>query len=106
MMVAMDRFEGRCWLDWQANSSTIFGGFEVSVVITPAGPGWDAHGQLVSDDEREVFAFLCDMDPVFTLRFQDGGTVQVTLTPTGDRRFTLTEYTGPASRQIDHRIDL
>jgi hypothetical protein len=46
------------------------------------------------------------MDPVFTLRFQNGSTVQVTLTPTGDQRFTLTEYTGPASRQIVHRIDL
>jgi hypothetical protein len=51
MMMAMDRFEGRCWLDWQANSSTIIGGFEVSVVITPAGSGWDARGELLADDD-------------------------------------------------------
>jgi hypothetical protein len=103
MMMAMDRFEGRCWLDWRANSSTTFGGFEISVVITPTGSGWDARGELLaSDDERELFTFLCDMDPVFTLRFHDSSTVQVTLTPTGDRRCTLSEQTGPASRQVGH----
>jgi hypothetical protein len=101
--MAMDRFEGRCWLEWQANSSTIIGDFEISVVITPTGSGWDARGELLaSDDERELFTFLGHMDPVFTLRFQDSSTVQVTLTPTGDRRFTLTEYAGSASRQADH----
>jgi hypothetical protein len=106
-MMAMDRFEGRCWLDWQANSSTIFGGFEVSVVITTAESGWNARGQLLaSDDERKVFTFLRDMDPVFTLRFQDGSTIQVTLTPAGDRQFTLAEYTGPADRQAGHRTGL
>jgi hypothetical protein len=26
MMMAMDQFEGRCWLDWQANFATIIGG--------------------------------------------------------------------------------
>jgi hypothetical protein len=106
MMVDMDRFEGRCWLDWWANRSTNFGDIEVSVVITPIETGWDAHGQLVNDDEREPFAFLCDLDSVFTLRFHDGSTIQVTLTPTDDRRFTLTEYTGPVNRPIDYRIDL
>lgn len=101
--MAMDRFEGRCWLDWWANSSTNFGGIEVSVVITPIETNWAAHGQLIHDDQREPFAFLCDMDPVFTLRFQDGSTVQVALTLVDDRRFTLTEYTGPANRQTDYR---
>jgi len=31
-------------------------------------------------------------------RFEDGSTVQVVLTPAGDRRFTLTEYAGPANQ--------
>jgi hypothetical protein len=106
MMADMDRFEGRCWLDWWANSSTNFGGIEVSVVISPTETGGDAHGQLINDGEREALAFLCDVDPVFTLRFQDGSTAQVTVTPTGDRRFTLTEYTGPASPQVDYHTDL
>lgn len=106
----MDRFEGRCWLDWWANSSTNLGGFDVSVVITRTKTGWDAHGQSandpVSDDELEAFIFLCDLDPVFTLRFQDGSTFQVTVTRTDAHGFTLTEYTGPAARQIDYRIGL
>lgn len=110
MMVAMDRFEGRCWLDWWANSSTNFGGVEVSVVITSTETGWDAHGQLIneatSDDERDGFALLCDMDPVFTLRFEDGSTIDVIVTPTDDNRFTLTEYTGPVNRQITYQFDL
>ncbi|PYC75296.1 hypothetical protein C7C45_03300 [Micromonospora arborensis] len=105
----MERFEGRCWLDWWANSSINFGGIKISVVITPTETGWDAHGQLISDlsdDDREGFIFLCDMSPVFTLRFQDGSTVEVTVTPTDDDRFTLTEYTGPADIQVDYRIDV
>jgi hypothetical protein len=40
-------------------------------------------------------------DPAFTLRFQYGSTVQRTLTPTDDRQFKLTKYTGPASPQVD-----
>jgi hypothetical protein len=106
MMVAMDSFEGRCWLDWWANSSTNLAGAQVSVMITPTETGWDAHGRLTRDDELEPLAFLCDMDPVFTLRFQDGSTVPVTLTLTCGHQFTLTEYTGPTTRQVDYRIDL
>ena len=102
-MRTMDRFEGRCWLDWWANSSTNLGGIEVSVAITPTVQGWTAHGELISDptseDVREGFAFLCDLDPVFTLRFRDGSTIQVTVTPTDQDRFTLAEYTGPVNRQ-------
>jgi hypothetical protein len=53
MTVAMDRFEGRCWLGWRANPSADFGGIEVSVVITPTEAGWDAHGQpLVASPAR------------------------------------------------------
>lgn len=78
------------------------GRIEVSVVITPVGTGWDAHGWLISDDDREALASLCAMDPVLTLRFHDGSNVQVVLAQTSDRRFTLTEYTGPERRPVDH----
>jgi hypothetical protein len=90
----MDRFEGRCWLDWWANFSTVLACVEVAVVITATGTGWDAHGRLVSndDEDREGFAFLCDLDPVFTLRFDDESALAVTVHPTdGHRRFALTE---------------
>ncbi|MFY1617319.1 hypothetical protein [Micromonospora sp. WMMD736] len=99
----MDRFEGRCWLDWWANSSLTFGPVEVAVVITASDAGWDARGHLVgdSDDDRDGFAFLCDLDPVFTLRFEDESTVEVTVHPFQDhRRFTLTEYIGPVNHQV------
>ncbi|WP_245718760.1 hypothetical protein [Micromonospora rhizosphaerae] len=79
----MDRFEGRCWLDWWANSSTLLGSVEVAVVITAADAGWEARGRLVSDsdEDQEAFAFLCDLDPVFMLRFEDESTVAVTRAP-------------------------
>ncbi|MET8354888.1 hypothetical protein [Micromonospora sp. NPDC005206] len=77
----MDRVEGRCWLDWWANSSTLLGSIEVAVVITAADAGWEARGHLVSDrnEDRDAFAFLCDLDPVFTLRFEDDSAVAVTV---------------------------
>jgi hypothetical protein len=89
----MDRFEGRCSLDWWANSSTLLGSVAVTVVITSAGAGWAARGHLVDDsaEDREGFAFLCDLDPVFLLRFEDESSVAVTVHPDdGHRNFTLT----------------
>jgi hypothetical protein len=73
------------------------------VVIAATGGGWDARGHLLSDndEEREGFAFLCDLDPVFMLRFEDESTIPVTVhTLEEDGRFALTEYTGPAHRSI------
>ncbi len=108
-MVCMDRFEGRCWLDWWANSSTLLGSADIAVVIAATPAGWDARGHLVSndDDEREGFAFLCDLDPVFMLRFEDGSTVPATVHSLDEEgRFVLTEYTGPAQRSIDQRVKL
>ncbi|GHJ15339.1 hypothetical protein [Micromonospora sp. AKA38] len=105
----MDRFEGRCWLDWWANTSTLLGSVEVAVVITASDAGWGAHGHLVSDtdEDRDGLAFLCDQDPVFTLRFEDERITAVTVHPTDDhRRFTLTEYIGPGHRSVEHHNDL
>ncbi|WP_432991808.1 hypothetical protein [Dactylosporangium sp. CA-233914] len=104
----MDRFEGRCWLDWWANSSTLLGSAEIALVITATAGGWDARGHLTggSDEERECFAFLCELDPVVMLRFEDHSTIPATVhVLADDGRFVLAEYTGPASRSIDHRLD-
>ncbi|MEU5726652.1 hypothetical protein [Micromonospora sp. NPDC047738] len=105
----MDRFEGRCWLDWWTNSSTLLGSVEVAVVIAAAGAGWEAYGRPVSDsdEDRDAFAFLCDLDPAFALRFEDESTIAVTVHPTdGHRRFSLSEYTSPVQRSVDNRIAL
>ncbi|MEU7995820.1 hypothetical protein AB0B83_10825 [Micromonospora sp. NPDC049060] len=93
----MDRFEGRCWLDWWANPVTLLGSVEVDIVVTTADDGtWEASGHAVlnDDENRAGFALLCDLDPVFTLRFADRSTIDVVVDPTDEgHSFVLTEYT-------------
>lgn len=93
----MDRFEGRCHLDWWANPITCLASVEITLAVAVTDMGWTAEGRLTSDndDGRAGFALLLDLDPVFTLRFDDESTIDVTVHPgaEGDR-FTLTEYTG------------
>jgi hypothetical protein len=108
MLVGVNRFEGTCHLDWWANSSTNLGGDEVSVTVSTDTAGWSAHGRLLDADDQalEGFAFLCDLDPVFTLRFPDNGTISVTVHPAPEPgHFTLTEHIGPTSRPITHDPD-
>lgn len=105
----MDRVERRCHLDWWANSVTVLASLEVAVVIAATDTGWAAEGHLISDDEeeRDGFAFLCDIDPVFILRFNDESTIAVIVHPpeSGDGTFAITEYAGPADRPISVRIN-
>ncbi|WP_063749530.1 hypothetical protein [Actinoplanes friuliensis] len=89
----MDRYEGHGRLDWWANSTTLVAGIDVSVVITTQGPAWEAHGRLANDEDREGFAVLCDLDPVFSFRFDDRSTITVTVHPADDhRQFRLDEF--------------
>ncbi len=107
-IINMDQYEGRGWLDWWANSSTLLGSAEVTVVITASDTEWNAQAELISegDDEREGFAFLCDLDPVFTLRFEDGSAIPVMVHRDSDDLIKLTQYIGPTHRPIGHQIDL
>lgn len=58
-----------------------------------------------ADDEvREGFAFLCDLDPIFTLRFDDESEFTVTVHRGEGDDFALTEYAGPVTRSIAHEI--
>lgn len=95
----MDVYEGPGWLDWWANSSTLLGSAEVTVVITASDAEWNAQAQLISDDddEREGFVFLCDLDPVFTLRFGDGSTIPVMVHRDSGDLIRLTQYVGQPS---------
>jgi hypothetical protein len=106
-IIGVERFEGRCWLDWWAHSSTLLGSVEIAVVVAAAGSDWTAQGRLIieDDDARDGFVFLCELDPVFTLKFDDGSTVLVTVHDVEEcgRRFHLTEYGGP-ERSVDHRM--
>jgi hypothetical protein len=106
----VERFESHGWLEWWANSSTVLGNVEIGVVVAVDSSGWVARGQLISadDDDREGFMFLCELDPVFTLRFDGDGTLPVTVhdVEEGGRRFWLSEYLGPEDRRGNYQIDL
>lgn len=91
----MDRFEGRCHLDWWANPLTCLASVEITLTAAVTDTGWTADGRLAGDNDEDRFAFLLDLDPVFTLRFDDESTIEVTVHPGLESdRFTLTEYTG------------
>ncbi|MEV4278630.1 hypothetical protein [Actinoplanes xinjiangensis] len=96
----MDLFAARCHLDWWANSVTCLASVAVSLVVTTTEVGWTAKGHLVStdDEEREGFALLCDLDPVFSLRFADESEFTVTVHRGEGDDFTLAEYVAPAGR--------
>ncbi len=110
----MDRFEGRAWLEWWANSLTRLVSQVVAVVLSATEGGWDAHGRVVNanDDELEALKFLYDPDPVFQLRFEDDSTVMATVQLTECRSasggtsistagsFRLTEYTAPSGPAV------
>ena len=100
-----DRFEGRARLDWWANAGTNLAGDEVAVVVTAADGGWTAHGRLLGGGDNDGshdgaaaaggLAVLCGIDPVFTLRFDDGSTIAVVVRPAGEPGgFVLTEAAG------------
>lgn len=97
-MAGVDRYEGRCWLDWWANPSTNLAGTAVSVAITSASTGWDARARLIDPAARSGLAFLVEIDPVFLLRFSDAGAIPVTVDLTHADHVTLTEYPGTEHR--------
>ena len=61
MLRVVDRFEGRAWLEWWANSSTCLARVEVAVVIDAIHGGWDASGRVVNGADLEGFKFLYDL---------------------------------------------
>ena len=108
----VDRVEFHCRLEWWANSTTLLGCPEVAVVVTASGSELVGHGRLVSedDDDHEGFVFLCEMDPVFTMRFDDGQALPVTVTvhhlENDGRRFCVGRVSRANDRPIDFQIDL
>lgn len=102
----MDGLECRCWLDWWANPITVLASAETQITITRSGNAWSARGQLTNDEDREGFDFLCNLDPVFSLRFQDGSTITVSVHPLDNDQFDLTEYAGPTQRKIENLFEI
>jgi hypothetical protein len=103
----VDQFEGRAWLEWWADASACLGSVEVIVVIRTIGRRWDAGGCVVNEADVEAFEFLCDLNPVFQLRFEDGSTATVSVRADGcGGLFTLADHDGSAGRPVPAQQDL
>ncbi|MFD5149290.1 hypothetical protein [Streptomyces sp. NPDC058401] len=94
----MDTYQGCARLEWWANRSMSLGGFDVRVTARATGSDWTCEAILegpLSADDQEVFDFLMQADPVFTLHFDEGSEilVNVAMAMAGDGgRLALTVY--------------
>ncbi|MFG1810111.1 hypothetical protein [Streptomyces sp. NPDC049040] len=83
----MDSHEGTAALEWWANSSTCLARTDVRVVVRVTGDDWTCGARFelpLSAEDREGFDFLMVLDPVFTLRFDDGSMLHVDVVMAGD----------------------
>ncbi|MFD4693203.1 hypothetical protein [Streptomyces sp. NPDC058463] len=107
----MDSYEGPATLEWWANRSTCMGRLGVRVAVRAAGDNWTCEATLetpLAAEDRENFYFLMQLDPRFTLRFDDASALLVTVVETGvEERLILNaaeadtaESTG--SRHVPH----
>ena len=102
----MDSFEGSAALEWWANRSTCLGEFAVHVTVDAVGDAWTCGASFsrpLTGEEREAFAFLLALDPMFTLRFDEGSAVLVDVAESagGDLALTSYEFTeNHGSRQV------
>jgi hypothetical protein len=99
----------RAWLDWWANSSTRLGSAEVRLDVGSMDAGGGARARLTDESIAAVeeFEFLCALDPIFSLRFDDGTLVAVRVDATDDRReVTLQEQDGAPAWTSASRLDL
>ncbi|MGW6268845.1 MULTISPECIES: hypothetical protein [unclassified Streptomyces] len=90
----MDSYEGTATLEWWANRSTCLGRLRVQVAVRAAGDTWTSEATFASPlatEDRESFDFLMQLDPHFTLRFDDVSTVLVKVVEAGvEGRLILT----------------
>ncbi|MBV8933049.1 MAG: hypothetical protein JOZ47_16340 [Kutzneria sp.] len=88
----MESYQGLATLEWWANRSTCLGRFD----IRATGSDWTCHAKLdvpPPENNREVFDFLMELDPVFVLRFYEESTLLVNVVRTAESgRLALTAY--------------
>ncbi|GAB3881805.1 hypothetical protein GCM10029964_038510 [Kibdelosporangium lantanae] len=65
----MDSYTGPARLEWQANSSTCLGSFDVDLSVVVDDAGWHASATFLTPPQGEDWALLMRLDPYFTLRF-------------------------------------
>ncbi|GAA0416859.1 hypothetical protein [Streptomyces luteireticuli] len=92
----MDTYEGSARLEWWANRSTSPGGYDVRVTACATRSGWTCDAVLegpLPEDHQEGFGGLMQIDPVFTLRFDEGGEILVNVVTAGHGgRLALTAH--------------
>ncbi|WP_435131484.1 hypothetical protein [Actinacidiphila sp. bgisy144] len=91
-----DHHEGTATIEWWANSSTCLARLGVYVTIRAAHE-WTCEARFtpaLSPEDQEGFDFLMELDPLFTLRFDEGGTllVDVVAVPDDSGRLSLTAH--------------
>ncbi|MFJ1704760.1 hypothetical protein [Kitasatospora sp. NPDC088346] len=100
----MDRWEGTATLEWWADRSTCLARLGVRVTAHALGDGW-AGGAVLdpppSESDRADFELLMTLDPLFTLRLDEGSTILVDVrTTVGEEQLGLTAHgtgTAPAA---------
>ncbi|MER6137085.1 hypothetical protein [Streptomyces sp. NPDC001815] len=103
----MDSSEGTATLEWWANRSTCLGRLRVEVAFRVAGDNWTCEATFESPlaaEHRESLDFLMQLDPHFTLRFDDASTLLVKVVETGvGRRLILTAAEADAAEPTGTR---
>ena len=83
----MDSYEGTARLEWWANRSTCWGRLGVRVTVRVTGNDWTCDAILeppLSAEDRENFDVLMKLDPLFTLRFDEGNILLVNVVAAGE----------------------
>ncbi|WP_328493058.1 hypothetical protein OHS59_10165 [Streptomyces sp. NBC_00414] len=90
----MDSYEGIATLEWWANRSTCLRRAGVRVEVRVVGGDWTCDAILdppLPPEDRESFAFLIQLDPFFTPRFDEESALPVRVVAAGeDGRLVLT----------------
>ncbi|MFE7268280.1 hypothetical protein ACFU9B_40825 [Streptomyces sp. NPDC057592] len=82
----MDSYEGTATLEWWANQSTCLSRLGVRVAVRVVGNHWTCNADfepLLPAGKRENFTILRQLDPHFTLRFDEESTLLVNVAEAG-----------------------
>jgi hypothetical protein len=94
-------------LEWRANRSTCLGRLGVRVTVRVTGNDWTCDAILdppLSAEDQEGFDLLMELDPLFTLCFDEGSTFQVNVVAAGDDgRLILTACQAEAAESAGSR---
>jgi hypothetical protein len=89
----VDRIPNGARLQWWANDVICVADVPVEVLIAIDGGDWVSRATVLRPHDRSLLEEMAAVDPLFTLRFDDGGTMDVVITFREDSdEFSLTEW--------------